>query len=132
MRITRRLTVLDAADPGTEAAFWAAVLGGEAILATEDGPFAGWYDVVVDGRIELGVQPTPDHVPPEWKSTDPAAQRQQLHLDLYVAHEDAPAAVQEVLGLGARMLEEADDPSAAGSCHVLADPAGHPFCLCWE
>ncbi|MGP9536554.1 VOC family protein [Brachybacterium sp. AOP43-C2-M15] len=132
MRITKRFMVLDAADPGAEAAFWAGVLGGEAVLAADEGPFAGWHEVIVDGRIELGVQPTPDHIAPTWKSPDPSAQRQQIHPDLYVAREDAPAAVQEVLALGARMLQEAEDPSVDGGFHVLADPAGHPFCICWE
>ena len=132
MRITKKLTVLDAAEVAVEAEFWAAMLGGRAVLETEEGPFAGWHSVVVDEEAVLGVQPTPDHVPPTWKSEDPAAQRQQIHVDLYIAHEDAPAALDEALGLGAQLLEAAEDPSAPGSCHVLADPAGHPFCLCWE
>ncbi|HWE63967.1 MAG TPA: VOC family protein [Chloroflexota bacterium] len=33
--------------------------------------------------------------------------------------------------LGARLLKAADDPTAAEGFQVYADPAGHPFCLCW-
>ena len=132
MRITKKWMVLDAADVAAEAEFWASMLGGRAVLETDEGPFAGWHSVVVDGETVLGVQPTPDHAPPTWKSEDPAAQRQQIHPDLYIAHEDASAALEEAIGLGATLLEQAADPSAPGGCHVLADHAGHPFCLCWD
>jgi hypothetical protein len=33
--------------------------------------------------------------------------------------------------LGGRLLKAADDPAAASGAQVYADPAGHPFCLCW-
>ena len=29
------------------------------------------------------------------------------------------------------MLKSADDLEAAEGFQVYADPAGHPFCLCW-
>jgi predicted enzyme related to lactoylglutathione lyase len=136
MRITKSFMVLDAADTGTEAAFWAAVLGGEVEAGPDEGPFAHWRDVVVDGRIALGVQHAPDHVAPEWPGQGSERQRIQIHPDLYVDHADAPAALQEVLDLGARMLQPAATPQQqqqqAGGFHVLADPAGHPFCICWE
>ncbi|MCG7309764.1 VOC family protein [Brachybacterium sp. ACRRE] len=132
MHITKSFMVLDAADTGTEAAFWAAVLGGEVEAGPDEGPFAHWRDVVVDGRIALGVQHAPDHVAPEWPGQGPERQRIQIHPDLYVDHADAPAALQEVLDLGARMLQPAATPQQAGGFHVLADPAGHPFCICWE
>lgn len=38
----------------------------------------------------------------------------------------------EVMALGARLLQKAADPSAEHGFQVYADPAGHPFCLCWE
>lgn len=132
MRITKKFMVLDAPQPLAEATFWAQVLGGEVVAGTDHGPFAQWHDVVIDGEIALGVQLAPDHVAPVWPTTDPSAQHQQIHPDIYVAHEDAPAALQEVLDLGARLLQEAPAPSDAGGFHVLADPAGHPFCICWE
>lgn len=42
------------------------------------------------------------------------------------------AALEEALGLGATLLQPAAEPEEPGGFHVLADPAGHPFCLCWE
>lgn len=132
MRITKKLMVLDAADAAVEAEFWAAVLGGHTVLVAEEGPYAGWHFVVVDGKKALGVQQIPDHAPPAWKSEDPAAQRQQIHTDLYLDHADVPAALEEALGLGATLLQAAAAPEEPGGFHVLADPAGHPFCLCWE
>jgi hypothetical protein len=34
------------------------------------------------------------------------------------------------MALGARLLQAADLTSRSGF-QVYADPAGHPFCLCW-
>ena len=120
MQINHRVVVFDAADLATESAFWAGVLGGT--VDAED----AWHMVLVDGRPVVGVQLAPDHVAPDWPDGDPP---QQIHLDLWV--EDFPAAHEQVMALGARMLQEAqptDDPDAF---QVYADPAGHPFCLCW-
>ena len=85
-------------------------------LAAESGFWAGllggtveaeddWHSVVVDGEWRLGVQLAPNHVPPDWPDGTPP---QQIHLDLWV-----------------------DDLEAAEIFQVYADPAGHPFCLCW-
>jgi Glyoxalase-like domain len=35
----------------------------------------------------------------------------------------------EVIALGANLLKPADGP--ADDFQVYADPAGHPFCICW-
>lgn len=35
------------------------------------------------------------------------------------------------MSLGATVLKEPDDDSAPDAFRVYADPAGHPFCLCW-
>jgi Glyoxalase-like domain len=45
--------------------------------------------------------------------------------------EDARAAHDEVIGLGARLLQPAADLGAAQGHEVYADPAGHPFCIGW-
>ena len=83
------------------------------------------YDA--DGRAYLGIQQlAPDHVPPKWPE---GPQQQQIHLDLYV--EDVAAAHDEALALGARLLQPARAINAAEGFQVYADPAGHPFCLCW-
>jgi predicted enzyme related to lactoylglutathione lyase len=73
----------------------------------------------------LSVQLAPDHVPPDWPDGAP----QQIHLDLWV--DDVEAAHEEVMSLGASLLKAAADSGAADNYQVYADPAGHPFCLCW-
>ena len=35
------------------------------------------------------------------------------------------------MSLGARLLKPADDIESTDGFQVYADPAGHPFCLCW-
>lgn len=119
MKIAREIIVFDAADLGAESAFWAGVLGGT-VDADDD-----WHTVRVDGRAHLGIQLAPDHVRPDWPNGTP----QQMHLDLYV--DDVKSAHDEVTSLGATMLQAADDVDAAEGFQVYADPAGHPFCLCW-
>ena len=123
MKITRQIIVFDAADLAAESAFWAGLLGGT--VDTED----DWHSVLVDGEWRLGVQLAPNHVPPDWPDGTP---EQQIHLDLHLGRVDAlPAAHEEAIALGARLLKAADDPTAAEGFQVYADPAGHPFCLCW-
>jgi catechol 2,3-dioxygenase-like lactoylglutathione lyase family enzyme len=120
MRIRRQIVVFDAADIAAESSFWAALLGGTVEASEGD-----WHNVVVDGEWRLGVQLAPNHVPPDWPDGTP---QQQLHLDLWA--DDLQAAHERAISLGARLLG-ADDPEAAEVFQVYADPAGHPFCLCW-
>ncbi len=119
MKIARQIIVFDAADLTAESSFWAGLLGGT-VDAEDD-----WHTVSVDGKPRLGIQLAPDHVSPEWPDGTP----QQIHLDLYV--EDVKAAHDEVVSLGARLLKPADDVESAEGFQVYADPAGHPFCVCW-
>ena len=121
MVINHRVVVFDAADLAAESTFWAGVLGG-AVDADDD-----WHMVFVDGDPRVGVQLAPDHVRPEWPDGTP----QQIHLDLWV--DDVNAAHDEVMALGAELLKPAEDgpPGASDNYQVYADPAGHPFCLCW-
>lgn len=119
MDITRRITVFDTDDLESESAFWAALLGGT--VEKED----DWHTLLVDGSSQMGFQLAPDHQRPEWPDGTP----QQIHLDLYVT--DVMAAHTEALALGATLLKAADDTSSAEGFQVYADPAGHPFCLCW-
>jgi hypothetical protein len=51
-----------------------------------------------------------------------------MHLDLTVA--DVDLAEPRVLALGARKHET--QPGADSNWRVYLDPAGHPFCLCWD
>jgi predicted enzyme related to lactoylglutathione lyase len=118
MKISRMAVVLDAADLNAVSSFWASLLGGT-VEADDD-----WHTVVVDGEPRLEVQLAPDHTPPEWPDGAP----QQVHFDLFV--DDVAAAHEEAVGLGAQVLQEADLTADKGF-QVYADPAGHPFCLCW-
>lgn len=120
MEITQQLVVFDAADLEREAAFWATVLGGEV------NRYAHWYEVEVDGSVRAAVQHAPDHVPPRWPDGDPPL---QLHLDLYVP--DIRGGHDAVIAAGASLLQQAEDLDAPSGFQVYADPAGHPFCLCW-
>ena len=120
MRIERQVVVFDAADLHAESAFWAGMLGGR-VLPEDD-----WHNVFdADDRWVMGIQLAPGHVPPQWPDGAP----QQVHLDLHV--DDIALAHAEAIRLGARLLEGADDLTAAEGHQVYADPAGHPFCLGW-
>ncbi|TDW97689.1 VOC family protein [Kribbella sp. VKM Ac-2566] len=123
MDIKHRMIVFDAADIEAESSFWATFL---------DGTVDRWsnrrHAIWVDGGWAVGVQHAPDHVPPDWPDGTP----QQIHLDFYFEGVEAHAAAHDrALALGARLLKPADDASAARGVQVYADPAGHPFCLCW-
>jgi predicted enzyme related to lactoylglutathione lyase len=120
MRISYQVVAFDAADIETESAFWAGVLGGE--IDRDD----GWHMVMVDGEPRIGVQHVPHHVAPDWPDGSPP---QQVHLDLWV--EDFAEAHETVTRLGARVLRPARGASEGDDFQVYADPAGHPFCLCF-
>jgi len=119
VRINHQVVVFDAADLTAESNFWAGLLGGT-IDAEED-----WHMVIVDGRPMVGVQLAPDHIPPDWPHGNP----QQIHLDLWI--DDIDAAHEEVMSRGATLLQAATETDAPDNFQVYADPAGHPFCLCW-
>ena len=119
MRIVNQVVVFDAADLAVESSFWAGVLGG--IVDADD----DWHMVRVDGESRIGVQLAPNHVPPDWPDGTPP---QQMHLDLWV--EDFPSAHDRVMSLGAKVLKSAEGTES--NFQVYADPAGHPFCLCWD
>jgi len=114
MRIKWQVVTFDTDDLAAESTFWAGVLGGT--VAPED----EWHMVMVDGEPRVGVQLAPNHVRPDCPDGTPP---QQIHLDLWV--DEPKAAHDEVTALGAQMLKSADD------YQVYADPAGHPFCICW-
>ncbi len=121
MRINHQVVVFDAADLAAESTFWAGLLGGT-VDAEDD-----WHMVLVESAPRVGVQLAPDHTPPEWPGGMP---KQQIHLDLWV--DDIEAAHDEVVSLGGKLLKGAADSAAYDNFQVYADPAGHPFCLCWE
>ncbi|AKU15261.1 VOC family protein [Luteipulveratus mongoliensis] len=121
MQIRVTTIVLDAADLFAESAFWSQLLGGT--VHAED----GWHTIRVDGSPRIAIQGVPDHTPPDWPDGSP----QQIHLDLDV--DDIRAAHPQAVALGAQVLSPAAGPDLDASVgfQVYADPAGHPFCLCW-
>lgn len=119
MKITRTTIVFDAPDLEAESSFWASMLGGQ---VDKD---ADWHSVrSADGTARVAVQLAPDHQAPDWPDGAP----QQIHLDLHV--DDIEASHDEAIALGARLLQKANLDAKEGFV-VYADPAGHPFCLCW-
>jgi catechol 2,3-dioxygenase-like lactoylglutathione lyase family enzyme len=122
MQVNHQIVVFDAADLAAESRFWSGVLGGT-VDAEDD-----WHMILVDGKPKIGVQLAPDHDRPEWPDGTP----QQIHMDLWV--QDFDEAHDEVMALGARVLQSVDalDSDRPDAFHVYADPAGHPFCLCFN
>jgi Glyoxalase-like domain len=119
MREIRSVVVFDAADLSAESAFWAGMLDGHVF---EDETFHSVIDAA--GKWRIGVQLVPHHVAPGWPDGAP----QQVHLDFHV--DDPVQAHDQAVGLGARVLRLGDVTKEEGH-HVLADPAGHPFCIGW-
>jgi predicted enzyme related to lactoylglutathione lyase len=115
---TLGVVALDCPDPVALAGFYRAVLEWDAPEVAEDGH---WVTLAnPQGGAGIAFQRVPDYRPPAWPS---AENPQQLHLDLNVT--DLEAAHERVLGLGAKLLDDAPK-----TFRVYADPAGHPFCLC--
>lgn len=114
MQINRQVVVFDAADLAAESRFWAGVLDGT-VDAEDD-----WHMVIVEGEPRVGVELSPNHIPPDWPD---GAAEQQIHLDLWV--EDFESAHDRVMSLGAKVLKPANVDSA-DNFQVYADPAGHP------
>lgn len=121
MKISRAVVVFDAANLEVESAFWAAILNGK-VLKDEK-----WHSVIDEyGQWRIGVQLNPSHKKPVWPS---GVQQQQIHLDLHV--ENPYESHEEIMNLGATLLQSAKDLSAKEGFQVYADPAGHPFCIGW-
>ncbi len=127
-------TVLDATDARVLAEFYRQLLGytyapgDEPPGPGEPDPTGTEWLVLRDGagQPRIAVQQVAELVRPTWPD---ATVPQQLHLDLSVRSVEALRAQHErAVALGARLLEDrTDDPQEA--LVVLADPAGHPFCL---
>jgi catechol 2,3-dioxygenase-like lactoylglutathione lyase family enzyme len=116
---TMGVTVLDCPDPRALAEFYAGVLGWR-VEGEGD-----WYELIGPHGRQLAFQEAPGFVPPQWPSPEHS---QQFHLDLDVPREQLDAAEEEVLALGARLLQ--GDDGGKRDWRVYVDPAGHPFCLC--
>lgn len=116
-------TVLDAEDPLELAQFYADLLG----LAFRDRDDEDWLVLVDDdGRQVLAFQRVGSLTRSTWP--DPAVP-QQLHLDMTVPTIGALDAIRrEAEARGATLvLDRSEDEEEP--LYVLADPAGHPFCV---
>ncbi len=88
---------------------------------------ADWLVLVTSsGERGLAFQQVDSLPPTTWPSTEVPM---QMHLDLTVTdRESLEAAREHALLLGARLiLDRSDDDEEP--LYVLADPAGHPFCI---
>jgi catechol-2,3-dioxygenase len=125
-------TAIDARDCRGLAEFYRQLLGlhyreGEEPPTDGSPDDADWLVLLDDdGRRVVTVQQKPDTTPPTWPSEEVPM---QMHMDFKVATvEDLEASRSRAVELGARVLHDrsADDGEPL---YVLADPAGHPFCL---
>jgi hypothetical protein len=106
---------LDCAEPGSLTAFWAELLGGEILVATEA------IGVVKLDHLLLTAMRVEDYVAPVWPA---GSVPKQAHIDLEV--DDLGHAERRAVSLGAVRAQTQPEPE---SHLVLFDPAGHPFCL---
>jgi hypothetical protein len=118
-----RAVVLDCQDPVGLARFYGALVGGE--VTEHDG--GDWVTLRDGADVRLSFQRVDGYQPPDWPSGD---KPQQFHIDVTV--EDVDIAEKQVLALGA--TRHAVQPGIEGgeNWRVYLDPAGHPFCLCWD
>jgi 4a-hydroxytetrahydrobiopterin dehydratase len=105
---------IDAMDIPAIQPFWRAVLG-FVVDPAEDGPTAA----IVDPTGQL---------PAIWfqQMDAPRPQRNRVHFDIAVAHDEAEPRVHAALAAGGRLV----DDSHARSFWVLADAEGNEVCVC--
>ena len=120
-------TCLDAEDSRGLAAFWSDFLGLE--YRPGQGPDDDPGFIVIDrpdGTPALTVQQVPLLPRATWPTNDVPA---QAHLDLMVSDREAlRRQVDRAIAGGARILDDRSHDDA-DPLIVMADPAGHPFCL---
>lgn len=122
MIATLQCTVIDCPDPSALGAFYHGILGGD--LDTAD---PSWVDLRAPDGTRIAFQQVPVHRPPRWPDPE---HPQQVHLDFEVpTRADVERAHEEVVALGATFLH--DSGGERSGFRVFADPAGHPFCLCY-
>jgi catechol-2,3-dioxygenase len=109
--------MLDCPDAKALSTFYSELLGKPITYEAE-----GMAMIGEDGEQPILFQQIADYHRPTWP--DPA-HPQQFHLDITV--DDVDAAEAAVLKLGATAL-----PYSGENWRVYADPAGKPFCLCWD
>ncbi len=105
---------IDALDIPAIRPFWKAVMA----LADEHGV----------NDPEGGIVDPTGQLPTVWfqQMDAPRAQRNRIHFDITVSHDEADARVQAALDAGGVLVED----SAAGSYRILADVEGNEVCVC--
>jgi catechol-2,3-dioxygenase len=122
-RIARmRAVVLDCPDPRALADFYRQLVGGEITYADDD-----WVNLRDGAQVLLSFQRADGYRPPDWPGDE---RGQQFHIDVTV--DDVVLAEREVLALGATMASADLQFGKDENWRVYRDPAGHPFCLCWD
>lgn len=111
---------IEAPDPAGLARFYASLLGWPVI---EEGPAVAV--LATPGGSFLVFQQADGYVTPVWPPVE-GQQRPMMHLDFQVG--DLDEAVQEALALGATLAGHQPQEHV----RVMFDPAGHPFCLCFD
>lgn len=107
--------VIDCAEPRELATFYERLLGYVRVNDFED-----WVVIGISAdQPGIAFQQIPNYVAPVWPSGDVPT---QMHIDVRV--EDLQSAADAAITLGASLLKQSSE-----SFWVLADPAGHPFCL---
>jgi 4a-hydroxytetrahydrobiopterin dehydratase len=105
---------IDALDIAAVRPFWKAVLAYGSVPG-HDGP----DDAIIDPAGQL---------PAVWfqQMDAPRPQRNRIHLDITVAHDEAESRIAAALAAGGRLI----DQSHARAFWVLADPEGNEACIC--
>lgn len=116
-RCLQTLTLgIDTMDRSRIRPFWKAVLG------YVDEPGDEWFNDLVD---PLGQGPT------IWfqRMDEPRPQRNRIHFDVIVPHDQAESRIAAALAAGGTLLSD----KAAPAFWVLADPDGNEACVCtWQ
>ena len=125
---------VDAADPRAQGAFWCAVLG-----YVEEPPPPG-FDSWEEALDAMGIDRSdmnrafaivdPDGVGPRvffLKVPETKTAKNRMHLDVHTEPDRLHARADELVGLGATIVGEFDEPE--GHWITLLDPEGNEFCL---
>ncbi len=115
--ITVMGVMLDCPDAKTLSHFYAELFGKPITYEAE-----GMAMIGEDGAQPIMFQQVEGYQAPQWP--DPS-HPQQFHFDVTV--DDVERAERQVLALGATKLAGSGE-----NWRVYADPAGKPFCLCWD
>ena len=115
---------IDVLDVDAVRPFWRAALGYD-----EDPPYDG-DQVSYQGKV-IGLHDPGGIGPAFWfqQMDAPRRQRNRIHIDIDVPHDEVDDRIQAVLAAGGTMVNDA----YARAFWVLADPEGNEACLCtWE